>query len=424
MPLPPSIAALLAGPRGINAGTFAPPQPAPIMNPMNPMQISDIMQNSPPDFGNMPPMDESMFADIDVAPQGDFMPTEESPMNAGRISTQVQEFLGAKEPDDGGWVAQALAARKTRPSDFGEAAVSTLVGGKPVSSQSIADDRFTNDFTTMAKLVDLQNDTKRLELMKSGGGTTGYVLEQLKVLYPEQWAEDPLSLIRIAQNKVSTDMTRDPVTGMIVPMAGAPEARGQIKYGETMGKQNAEIDTTAEIERQKKIGAGEITDVAKSQTGKNQVSSVVGEMRGLYNQLDELKATVNPKNTPRENLSASVRGSPVGQFVAKKVGTDEQSVRNEINMRVPLIINSIRAATGMSAKAMDSNAELQFYLKMATDPSLDISANLSALEQIEKLYGSQEQSVPQDSPIFQNNSLKVTPQELQVMSPEERALFQ
>jgi hypothetical protein len=41
----------------------------------------------------------------------------------------------------------------------------------------------------------------------------------------------------------------------------------------------------------------------------------------------------------------------------------------------------------MSAKQMDSNAELKMYLAAATDPTLDLQTNLNALSQLESLYG-------------------------------------
>ena len=44
-------------------------------------------------------------------------------------------------------------------------------------------------------------------------------------------------------------------------------------------------------------------------------------------------------------------------------------------------------ATGMSAKQMDSNAELKLYLATATDPTLDVASNKRALDMIETLYG-------------------------------------
>jgi hypothetical protein len=50
-------------------------------------------------------------------------------------------------------------------------------------------------------------------------------------------------------------------------------------------------------------------------------------------------------------------------------------------------LQAIKNATGMSAKQMDSNAELQMYLRSATDPTIDIQANLQALDNLESMFG-------------------------------------
>ena len=45
-------------------------------------------------------------------------------------------------------------------------------------------------------------------------------------------------------------------------------------------------------------------------------------------------------------------------------------------------------ATGMSAKQMDSNAELKLWLSTATDPTKGYEANIEALNNIASKYGS------------------------------------
>jgi hypothetical protein len=50
-------------------------------------------------------------------------------------------------------------------------------------------------------------------------------------------------------------------------------------------------------------------------------------------------------------------------------------------------LQAIAKATGMSSKQMDSNVELQMYLRAATDPKLDYESNIYALDQLQTLYG-------------------------------------
>ncbi len=50
-------------------------------------------------------------------------------------------------------------------------------------------------------------------------------------------------------------------------------------------------------------------------------------------------------------------------------------------------MQAIKEATGMSAQQMNSNVELQTFLRAATDPTLSIQANLEAINNLSKLYG-------------------------------------
>lgn len=146
-----------------------------------------------------------------------------------------------------------------------------------------------------------------------------------------------------------------------------------------------------------KAGGGDITDIQKKAEGQRQISQVVTELGKAYDDLDKKGGAVNTKNSAYENLAAFTGNSPIGQAYGKVTGTDVQSTRNTIIQKIPALINAIRQATGMSAKNMDSNTELQFYLKMATDPTVDIQSNKRALNNIMNMYGAQ-----QATPISEN----------------------
>jgi hypothetical protein len=100
-----------------------------------------------------------------------------------------------------------------------------------------------------------------------------------------------------------------------------------------------------------------------------------------------MKAITNTDNGRLSNLSASVRSSGPGQLTGQAFGTKEQSMRNQIKMMQPLLIQDIRKASAMGARGLDSEKELAFYLRAASDPSLDLQSNLQALEVLDKAYG-------------------------------------
>lgn len=143
----------------------------------------------------------------------------------------------------------------------------------------------------------------------------------------------------------------------------------------------------AQVEKAKQDATGVIPESEKANQGKQKVSEVLADVRTNYQRLNDMKAITSTTNTLEQNIGAYLGSSTPGQLVGKMTGSEAQSVRNAINNQIPALINAIRQATGMSAKAMDSNAELQFYLQQASNPQLDIQANMQALDMLENLYG-------------------------------------
>jgi hypothetical protein len=130
-------------------------------------------------------------------------------------------------------------------------------------------------------------------------------------------------------------------------------------------------------------------------SGGQTVNDVVASIRDTYNQLDAKGGIANVKKGPADNISAGLSTSAPGQFMGRMLGTSNQSLRNTILQQRPLLLQAIMKATGMSAKQMDSNAELKLYLATATDPTLDLQTNKRALDMIEKLYGSDKPTTAQ-----------------------------
>lgn len=137
--------------------------------------------------------------------------------------------------------------------------------------------------------------------------------------------------------------------------------------------------------------AGKEPSAAKAEetrgTGKSSVSDIVSNLRDSYNQLHKAGGIVDKDAGVVANVGNYLQSSAPGQFAGRVLGTENQSTRNKIKQARPLLLQAIRQATGMTGKQMDSNVELQLYLSAATDPTLDIDANLEALDNIERLYG-------------------------------------
>ena len=123
-------------------------------------------------------------------------------------------------------------------------------------------------------------------------------------------------------------------------------------------------------------------------TGREQVDTMIAQLKDTYEQLAKSGGITSTASDPLSNAVAAASSSGVGQAVGKTFGTQNQSLRNQIMQSRPILLAAIKNATGMSAKQMDSNIELKLYLSAATDPTLDIQANIAALDQLDRLFGS------------------------------------
>jgi hypothetical protein len=128
----------------------------------------------------------------------------------------------------------------------------------------------------------------------------------------------------------------------------------------------------------------------KAQTvdiGRQTVDTLATGLKSQYDILKESGGITSKNESALSNIPAYLASSGAGQTAGKMFGTANQSARNTIAQSRPLLLQAIAKATGMSSKQMDSNTELQMYLKAATDPSLDYESNVYALEQLQNLYG-------------------------------------
>ena len=120
---------------------------------------------------------------------------------------------------------------------------------------------------------------------------------------------------------------------------------------------------------------------------KAQMSDALGELKGFYEDLNNKGGMTSTTANPLSNIAARVGSSSVGQMVGGALGTENQSTRQKIEMTRPSLMQLIKKSTGMSAQEMNSNAELQLYLKTATDPTATYEANMNALKYLDKTFG-------------------------------------
>jgi hypothetical protein len=68
------------------------------------------------------------------------------------------------------------------------------------------------------------------------------------------------------------------------------------------------------------------------------------------------------------------------------VGTSTQAKRDELNSVRLQLFNAVKEATGMSSTQLNSNVELQTWLKSLGSDTMSKEANLAILNNIENRY--------------------------------------
>lgn len=121
--------------------------------------------------------------------------------------------------------------------------------------------------------------------------------------------------------------------------------------------------------------------------GKATVNDVVSTLRGHYDSLEKGGGIVDDTKGAVSNATARLQSSAAGQFLGGVVGTKNQTARDGIAMTRPLLLAAVKNATGLTAKQLDSNADVKLWLTAATDPTKGVQANRSALNNILKYYG-------------------------------------
>lgn len=173
--------------------------------------------------------------------------------------------------------------------------------------------------------------------------------------------------LRAQQNQFTRDMAGQRVNK-------APPGYRFTETGDLQAIPGGPADLKAQAEAQRKAEGGADVEVALS------------SLRNAYDRLEKGGGITSTDNSALSNARAAASSSTLGQALGKTFGTDNQSARNEIAMSRPALLAALMKATGMSARQMDSNAELKLWLSTATDPSLDVQANRKALADIERKY--------------------------------------
>lgn len=137
----------------------------------------------------------------------------------------------------------------------------------------------------------------------------------------------------------------------------------------------------------------------KQAVGQSNVETTLDKMMEKYNRLDALKAIPSAQRGVAENIPAYLAGTTFGQEVEKARATPAQQQRNELKALRRALLKDIMAATGASAKELDSNFELKSMLESLSDETMDIDSVRRIIADLSARYGKGAVKAPEEAPI-------------------------
>lgn len=250
--------------------------------------------------------------------------------------------------------------------------------------------------------------TKRVPTYDSEGRQSAVVVQDVEV--PDYL--NPAKLKELAYRKALQELQPKPMEPKLVDGQWILPPSSANPSGQALQVPDFQRKPTAESQKEK-----------AAQEARDRMAGLLDSMEQDYKDLADMGGIVTPKNTTLQNLGARAKGSWLGQAVSGAVGTDEQVIRDKIAMTLPSILNEIRLATAMGVTQLNTQKELEFYAKAATDPSRTLEANLDALKRLRESYVTPRAVKAPTAPAGTAPSRDMTPPDAG-QSPRNQALMQ
>ena len=190
-------------------------------------------------------------------------------------------------------------------------------------------------------------------------------------------------------------------TGVAAPVAPAPQGRN--RYITAGGAVYDTVDKKWLLVPEKTgVGVGGATSGAAPRpmtalqqqrleeqgNARQTLSEELATVLGYYEDLEKQKAMVSTGRAAGENVIAAARATGVGQTVERAIGTQAQTLRDNIANSKFRLIRHIAAITGASSKTMDSNRELQNWLDAMTNVGQSIQTVRETLGRLDQVIAS------------------------------------
>jgi hypothetical protein len=120
--------------------------------------------------------------------------------------------------------------------------------------------------------------------------------------------------------------------------------------------------------------------------GKETLGDILSTAQTLVTDLKNSGGMSSTSAGALSNLITSTQTGTAGQFLGGVFGTEAQSKRDQLKSVRLQLLNAIKEATGMSAQQLNSNVELQTYLKSLGSEGMTAEANLAIIDNLSKTY--------------------------------------
>lgn len=225
------------------------------------------------------------------------------------------------------------------------------------------------------KLLAMPSDDLRLSALEASmaGSEAGRtLLNRIPTAIQELNAQIQQGQLRVAEKKLAMEESQ---IGMPAPISAADRARIDL---ETRRVKLAEEEAARKAAAEGK-GKVDVKAAAKA-------DDTLSKIMSAYDRLRELNAITSTGMTAGQNIAATL-SAKTGSTVGATIGSEAQTQRQIIKNLRQALLNDIKAATGMSSKAIDSNVELQSFLNSLGDPeSQSYEAAIATIGELSAKY--------------------------------------
>jgi len=193
--------------------------------------------------------------------------------------------------------------------------------------------------------------------------------------------------VQAAQDKADSDMRLAQERGATQTQLAQLAAQSRQEIAQMQAEARKDLATmTAALKGPSPavIKAQEKADkIAEGQAG---LVDTVSVAKTLVKDIADMGGMTTTSKGALANLMTSLGTGTIGQAGSRLVGTPTQAKRDELNSVRLQLFNAVKEATGMSSTQLNSNVELQTWLKSLGSDTMSKEANLAILDNIENRY--------------------------------------